>query len=420
MNLKPSNSHTKRSKSLIDSAPSERLLGKLFIVSLLLLGSLVSAARSVESGQFTTTVKKELLATTTATTTAEPSTTLPLARDGSLEMAAAAKAAESMLGPAAAELFKPRGDQPGDQVEPLVGPGSSAASGLLPDEASLFSKDAVDVRALDQMDCHLRNMDYCYAGMVGASSRALPETDAELEVRCDELRSMASCMALYNRRCQTVKVFSILAPMAQMEQSIGSALPPELAQMPIPLDLPPSSASANYSSSSQPISVEQVKLADLITICSPQAKSHKANKLLRRRLFQVARCVNQRIPHLSPCIEDLKAAVQLFYEPRRALPMKPTCCALSRFRNCSVQALDNICGLSSFSQLEQTLTSGPGSMFRLVERVCRPSTFKFDSPYCVEVLPPSGMKAPQRRGHRASKLAKALDLISFAPAAQPM
>lgn len=395
-------STSRRRTCLIDnSAPKQ--LSQILIV-LLLIGSV--RAQTVESGQFTTTVKKELLPTTEST----------------LLLAAAAVATTTDQPQFASEdessLLKPIVIPPealpeSEQAEGR-GSGGAAESGLLPGQAGLFSKDAVDVRALDQMDCHMRNLDYCYAGMMGAAGKALPETDDQLEMRCDEMRAMTSCMALYNRRCATMKVFSMLAPMANMEQT-GAMMPEQMSQMPVPLDAVSSSSS---SSSSRQQQQNDVKLADLSALCSPQAKTDRSNKLLRQRLFQVARCVNQRIPQLAPCIEDLKAAVQLFYEPRRALPLKPTCCALSRFRNCSMGALDNVCGLSSFAQLESSFSSGPAAMLKVVDRICRQGASKFDSPFCQEVLPPSGMKAPQRRGHRASKLAKALDLISFAPAAQ--
>lgn len=160
-------------------------------------------------------------------------------------------------------------------------------------------------------------------------------------------------------------------------------------------------------------------MSDILGICEPGQKQTRANKRLRARLFQLAKCINVRTPSLRPCFEDLKVAIQVFYEPNRVLPMKPSCCAISRFRHCATRALDDVCGLSSFDQLEQSLSMSSGSMVKTVEKICRGGSIKFDSPYCQELLPPSGFKVPlQRRSSRTSKLARALDLFSFAPAAQ--
>jgi len=294
--------------------------------------------------------------------------------------------------------------------------GPDEIESLLPRGESLFEKDAVDEGALNQMDCHLRNIDYCFAGVMGSASKALPESDSELEVRCDEMRAASSCAAIYNKRCQTFKVFAMLAPFADSQQA--PPLPPQVAEL-RDLELPPQAEGALMGG---PLvggaqATERIRTADLAAICEPSAKGSRANRALRLRLFKVARCVNQRIPALRPCLEDLKAALQLFFEPTRSLPLRPTCCALARFRECSIGALDGVCGLNSLDQLEATLTSGSGAMLKTVERMCRQAS-SARSAYCLELLPPSGMKVPVRRGSKASKLAKALDLFSFAPAAQ--
>lgn len=288
---------------------------------------------------------------------------------------------------------------------------------LLPGGASLFDKDAVDLQALAQMDCHLRNVDYCVAGIMGSASKLLPETDAEFEVRCDEMKATTTCLAAYNKRCSTFKVFAALAPFAngnspalasvQSQEALKSARLPEQAE----------SLLMNSNKTGR------IAMADLMGACEPEEKRTPTNKLVRARLFTLSKCINTRIPKLRPCLEDLKVALQLFYEPSRSLPLRPTCCALSRFRHCSSQAMDRVCGLSSFDQLLGQLTSGGGSsgpfsMVKSIELVCRQSASDFRSAYCADVLPASGLRGPQRRGRKASKLAKALDLISFAPAAQ--
>lgn len=283
---------------------------------------------------------------------------------------------------------------------------------LLPQNTSLFNRDAVDLSALGQMDCHLRNLDYCLAGMLGSFQRALPETSAELEVRCDEMRATTSCLALFNKRCHSFKVFAALVPFIQQQTS--------------PLVRSSGLGTTKLESQVESLLMNRpargrILTADLMSICEPEAKKSEANGELRKRIFEMAKCINSRVPRMSHCFEDLKTALQLFYEPTRSLPLRPSCCALSRFRHCSSEALDNVCGLSSFDQLIDSLgsQSGPFTMVRSIDRVCRLAT-DHRSAYCAEVLPPSGMKAPQRRGRKASKLAKALDLISFAQPDQEM
>lgn len=291
---------------------------------------------------------------------------------------------------------------------------------LLPSRKSLFGRDSIDLEQLNQIDCHLRNVDFCYAGLMGASWRMMPETDAELEARCDEMRVTSSCLAIYNQRCSSYKAFGAISPMLMSDQIRSQALQqPQaalVAQMEVPLDFesPESTPGARQAPASP---VTKVKLADFMNLCEPEAKSQPNIIKIRRRLFSLSKCLNGRLPKLAPCLDDLKVALQLLYEPSRVLPLRPSCCALSRFRHCATQAMDNVCGLSSFKQLADTFSNGSptGSSLKLVERVCRNST-DFESEFCQEVLPPPGTKIPPKRGSKASKLAKALDLLSFSSA----
>lgn len=306
---------------------------------------------------------------------------------------------------------------------------------LLPSNTNLFDKEAIDATQLDQMDCHLRNIDYCLAGLLGTAQKILPETDSELETRCDEMKATTSCIAVYNKRCSTLKIFSVLAPFAQQSTSLLSpnssdlltdrqrelAGPAAGTLMSQPVNLALVDGGGVRSSPGKTSPASAISVRNMMEICEPHAKSSPGNKELRQRLFQLAKCVNGRVPTLNPCFDDLKTAIQLFYEPRRLLPMQPTCCALARFRSCSISALDGVCGLSSFEQLMQAFPGqergGPMNMLTTIERVCRQAS-DHRSSYCKETLPPSGMKVTPRRGSKASKLAKALDLISFSPAAQ--
>lgn len=300
---------------------------------------------------------------------------------------------------------------------------SSSASQEVPIESliskdeALFQSDALSPKHLAQMDCHMRNIDYCYAGLMAASTHLLPENDDEFEVRCDELKAATSCVAVFNQRCQTLKVFAAFGPILGNGET-NEVIPQELREMPI---APAAeelllNEDGRQQTSNNNKNVE-VKNSDIINICQPSAKGTKANRLLRQRIFQIGKCVNQRLPKLMPCIDDLKTALQLIYEPTRSLPLKPTCCAVTRFRACSIDALDNVCGLNSFSEFEKSFSSFTGgNMFKSLDRVCKQSTKLYDSYHCSDLLPPSGMKISQRTGRKASKLARALNLLQFAPA----
>lgn len=304
---------------------------------------------------------------------------------------------------------------------------------LLPDSRKLFNKESLDVESLEQIDCHLRNLDFCYAGLLGSMSNFLPETDQELQVRCDEYKVAMSCLAIYNKRCQSFKIFEALIPMIRNDQSIFINQQQQIVQLRDQLtangvdinSLPSTQLMAAQNNSlvqSSPLGsltkdLSAGNLNGFMSLCEPDERENSAAESgkLRARLFELAKCVNKRVNLLRPCIDDLKAALQIFYEPGRVLPLKPSCCAMSRFQYCARQALDGICGLNSFNQLESALMGNSGSssqVFKVVERVCRQAN-KFDSPFCKELLPPSGLRAPQRRGSKASKLAKALDLVSF-------
>lgn len=306
---------------------------------------------------------------------------------------------------------------------------------LLPPTSSLFNQASVDVAELNEMNCHLRNIDYCLAGLLSTSTKILPEDDNELETRCDEMKAATSCLAIYNKHCQNLKIFSLLAPSALSQDSGRSlfaseqrALAKRLGSQIRPAPELESQLLGVTNSSGQNVNVKTgqrvVSMSDLMELCETEAKNSPINIQLRKRVFAHARCINGRVPKLTPCIEDLKTAVQVFYEPKRKLPPRPTCCAFARFRACSNVAVDNICGFSSFEQLLESMGSSSGgsnpmSMLRTIERTCRQAT-DHKSAYCQEVLPPSGMRVPHRRGHKASKLAKMLDIFSFAPATQDL
>lgn len=325
----------------------------------------------------------------------------------------------------------------------VLGNGSSEADesgpidGLLPKGTSLFNRDSVDASQLVEIDCHMRNLDYCMAGLMSSAQKMLPETDSEFETRCDEMRAASSCMAVYNKRCSTFKIFALLAPFSQAAGGPGTGSMSELAerqsklmgQLGNELRLAPQLESQllnKRTSATNSTSGGRVTVANLMQLCEPSARNLPANRELRQSLFELSKCTNQRMPKLNACLEDLKAAAQIFYEPRRVLPMKPTCCAIARFRACASEALDRVCGLSSFEQLLESMGSTGGSggssasplgLLKTIDRVCRQAT-DHKSAYCQEVLPPIGMRTPHRRGSKASKLAKALDLFSMAPAVQ--
>lgn len=280
---------------------------------------------------------------------------------------------------------------------------------LLPERKNLFGRDSIDLEQLNQIDCHLRNVDFCYAGLLGASAKMLPETDAELEARCDEMRVTTSCLAIYNERCSSYKAFGALAPLMQMQTT--QLAPKELTSIQVPLDIQLEEADTNN---------QNVTLSDFMNVCEPNAKKQSQNRAIRARLFSLGKCLNARLPQLAPCLEDLKVSLQLFYEPARVLPLKPSCCAISRFRECAIGALDNVCGLSSFESLINSFASmsTTGNSLKLVERICRNSS-DHKSEYCQEMLPPPGTKIATRRASKASKLARALDLLSFSQISKP-
>lgn len=325
---------------------------------------------------------------------------------------------------------------------------AEAEGRLMARPASFFSGESAEALGdFAPMDCHLRNVDLCFAGLIGAMGKLLPETEREFEARCDEMRATSSCLALYNKRCASLKAFALLAPVsagdalaAMPAQVRAAAHSPALA---LPAELAPEASRAHAARADPAARNNQVGVADLASACEPTERQRPEQQEIRRRIFQLAGCLNGRVPKLTPCLDDLKAAIQIFYEPRRSIPLRPTCCALSRFRSCSTQALDQVCGLRSFDQLLASFgqRSAPIGLLAALERLCnagqraqmvaqpgRKSLADSREPqareelhksaYCADVLPPSGLRAPQRRGRKASKLAKALDLISFAPAAQ--
>ena len=295
-----------------------------------------------------------------------------------------------------------------------------------PSRQKLFASERLDVKTLEQLDCHLRNVDLCLAGALASSTKALPETDAELEARCDESKAASACLAVYYERCQPLGVLAPLlksvtgtaedtSPLAATALSAADQVHADAARR------EPQSAENAAPLSADGAAAQQLpRPSDLAALCEPDAKQRDSILRLRAQLFKLANCVNPRLPLIRPCINDLKAALQVFYEQTRSLPVRQSCCALSRFRKCASDALDNVCGLSSLDGLIASISGGGGgqssgslSMVRSIKRVCKQSSSDFRSPFCVEVLPPSGMRVPRQRGKKASKLAKALDLISF-------
>lgn len=281
---------------------------------------------------------------------------------------------------------------------------------LLPDEDSLFRKDAIDKEALDDMDCHLRNMDYCLAGVIGSAGKMLPENDAALESRCDEMVATTTCMSVFENRCETFRLFRQLIPQANMGSGnvlSGKKLAEQAKSFNISLD----QVSSQLGGAA--VTGDKFELTDLLKVCDKSEKGTPKNTAVRQKLFEMSKCVNARLPSLKPCIDDVKTAMQLIYEPNRTLQRKPACCAWGRFRDCATKALDNVCGFQSFSQLEQTLQAGPLSMLKSFTRACDIEP-DFKSDFCVQALPPSGLKVPARRGQKASKFARILDLVQFA------
>lgn len=291
---------------------------------------------------------------------------------------------------------------PVDEDDQVEGPVEQLAR-----EGSLFKMDTLDTDLLDKMDCHMRNIDLCYAGLLSSLSKPLPENDADFEMRCDNMKVATACLAKYNERCQSFRLLSALGPTT----GLGSSLPAEMRSFQLPEDVEEALVGSEQSKKAKtPVSITA---GDLFQLCEPSAKNNETQIVLRRRLFRLARCVNERMPTLRPCIDDLKNALQIFYEPGRMLPVAPSCCALSRFRDCASRALDNICGLTSLSQLEASLSQGSSSLMTgSIVRTCRKAA-RFDSDECKELLPPHGIKLPPRSGKKASKLAKILELMSF-------
>lgn len=295
--------------------------------------------------------------------------------------------------------------------------------------------NAMDLSALRHMDCHLRNVDFCFAGLMGAVTRIMPENDDQFETRCDEIKSASNCMLVYNMKCQSDRFMSMLAPFGALTRKTtrpsevlarsmnveAGTVDRMLAQQ---IDKNTEAVLTNKSPEEVDAVAERtapITYKTLLDVCEPDQKKDPANARLRQYLYKMGKCVNERVPKLQPCIEDLKTALMIFYEPRRKLPLKPSCCAMARFRSCTTEALDSVCGLSSLDlMLEQFGSLTPVSGMKSIQKVCGQSMDP-SSKYCTDVLPPSGMKAPkQKRPERGSKLARALDLMSFAPATQPM
>lgn len=281
----------------------------------------------------------------------------------------------------------------------------------------LFDHNARVAHHVLHADCHLRNLDLCYAGLLASFQKLLPEVDAELNARCDEMKAAGACVAAYAANCNADRVLTYLAPIsATLDTALAAA--PELNELPARVDqlvesgapLDDAWAALNASSPELARELAGVGLADLARVCDPRALSQKSTKLVRHRLFKLGKCVNARMPAITPCLDDLKNALQLVFELNGKLQLKPTCCAIARFRSCATAAIDNVCQLGSIAQLEASLSSGPASFMTSLARVCRGSA---ESRECLALLPPAGMKAPLRRGRKASKIAKVLEMFQF-------
>lgn len=295
---------------------------------------------------------------------------------------------------------------------------------------AFFDDDAKFDGALFESDCHMRNLDLCYAGILASFTKILPETEAELNSRCDEIKASSQCFIAYSARCQANRALTYLAPHAsslprQLDIASLSKVPIEqIKELPKQIDeLIDNSLLTNASlddvwkqleTSDPALSKQLASISDFSKICDPRSLSTNKIKLIRHRIFKLAKCVNARMTVLMPCIEDLKNALQLVYDLNGKLSLKPTCCAISRFRACAMNSMDNICDLGSTIQLESSLSKGPASFMSSIGRICRGAS-NFESPECKSILPPVGMKAPLRRGRKASKIAKVLEMIQLTP-----
>lgn len=84
-----------------------------------------------------------------------------------------------------------------------------------------------------------------------------------------------------------------------------------------------------------------------------------------------------------------------------------------------MRALDTVCSLSSFAQLEQTSATAASPMMKSLERVCRGSMLKFDSAYYPEVLSTNSLGvANHRRESRSNKVLRELEFVSLMPTIQ--
>lgn len=213
--------------------------------------------------------------------------------------------------------------------------------------------------------CHLRTIDLCYAGLLASMQKPLPTTDEEIDIKCEEVQAALDCVITYNSRCSTLQIF-------------GGAMSP----IDIYEDTPKG-----------------------FKFCGNS--TDKDSKMLRKKVKELAPCVNERLSSLKRCFSDFQTAVVIFHEPPKPLPTKPLCCALDRFRTCSQDVLDGACGFGSFKEFEAAMMN---SMPRVFDTVCRQAKYK--TKFCVDILPPTGTPTPVRRGKNASKIGKILSLFS--------
>lgn len=304
--------------------------------------------------------------------------------------------------------------------------GNSSSDSLDKLAGGFFDSSAKIVDQLSLTDCHLRNLDLCFAGIMSAiGQRVLPETDSELNVRCDEMRAASQCAIAFASRCNSDRLLDMLAPFSRpLDSQLNELQAPELRKMPERIEELLNNdlldEAWKFLNASEPQLTQQLTSIngyEMSRICDPKAKNTPKIKLMRHRMFKLGKCVNARLPALSPCLDDAKNAFQLIYEVNNRLEVKGTCCAVGRFRQCASVALDNVCELGSLNQLEASLNKIAGGFMGSLTKVCH--IMAPDSEYCITVLPPPGTKAPLRRGRKASRVAKLFEMIKFAPPTSP-
>lgn len=292
------------------------------------------------------------------------------------------------------------------------------------DRETYFKMDA-SMSGLRGLDCHFRNVDLCVAGLLGTMAKGLPETDDQFEMRCDEMKATTNCLRVFLEKCGSDRFMAMLAPFGALERRRPGAFVAQLmggraqAEELESTQINPSleAIAMNLTPEEQRKQADQapIRYKTLIDLCEPSGKRDPANARVRKQLFKLSKCINERMPFVLPCVNDLKNAFIVFFESPRKLPKEPTCCAFSRFQSCLMDAFDSVCGLNSMqaiiSQLEYTILP-----MQAIGRVCG-KALDHKSEYCTTILPPPGAKVPMpKKSSRVSRIAKALDMLSLSPA----